>query len=111
MTDLKSKISLSKICTFDLINENSYCLSMQRYGGLNSFSLRRANESIPNALKNTNTNYLNVQSTYETHGNENSNLIGFNRSLMTKVSLTIIIIAIIVHTVATYIAATSHNLM
>jgi hypothetical protein len=118
ISDKKGKVPSSKICTFDIIVDVPYYLSMQRYGGLNSFSLQKAVDNNQNG-SNKSAPYVSLSPNPVRSGNKvkdldshnNNSFIGVDRRLMTKVSLIIIIIAIVVHTMATYIAATSNNLM
>jgi hypothetical protein len=89
-----------------------YYLSIQRYGGLNSFSLQKAVDNNHNtAFINLSPNPIRTNVTVRDGDMKSTKFMGVNRSLMTKVTLSLIIIAVLIHTVATYIAATSHSLI
>ena len=109
----KDKVSmLSMICAFDIDIGNPYYLSIQRYGGLHSFSLQTAvdkSSSSKNTYTNLSPNLVDRTERKFSKNHTSTNFFAANRSLMTKVSLTIIIVAVILHTVATYIAITSNN--
>ena len=102
----KEKVPSSKICTFDIIVDVPYYLAIQRFGGLNSFSLQKAVDSNQNTVR-----YLSPKPIRTSGDRKSTNSIEVNRSLMTKVTLSIIIVAVLIHTIATYIAATSSSLM
>jgi hypothetical protein len=65
--------------------------------------------SVKNTYTNLSPNSIRTETRQSSYNS--NNIFAANRNLMTKVSLTIIIVAVILHTVATYIAVTSNNLM